>query len=305
MSGQLGAFLVGAGLRLGTPLLLAALGGAFAERAGVITICLEAMLLAAAFAAFAVSVLTGSAWLGVLGALAAGVLVALIHALFSIRLRANQIVIGVALNIAALGATSVLYKTLYGISSTTRTGPVIAPIRIPGMSRLPVIGDSLGAVSPLVLLAFALAAASSFLLYRTRPGLAVRAVGEHPQAAASAGIRVNAVRYGALVACGLLAGLGGAFLTVGQRNAFFPGMTAGVGYIAYAALILGRWNPRGIVVAALLFGAAGGLQLRLQTVAPDIPYQVFLMLPYVVTVAVLALFGGRGKYPSAAGIPYG
>lgn len=298
------AFVLGASIRQGTPLLLSALGGAFAERSGIITISLEGMLLCSCLGAFSISVLTGSAWLGVLGAVASGVLVALVHGVFSIRLRANQIVVGIALNIAALGATSFLYKSLYGISPTTLTGPTIPRISVPGLRDLPVVGPALFDVSPLVLAALLLTAGSWYVLYRTRTGLAVRAVGEHPQAADTAGVPVNAIRYWALIGCGALAGLGGAFLTVGQRNAFFPGMTAGAGYIAYAALILGRWNPAGIVVATLAFGAASGIGLRLQTFAPDVPYQVFLMLPYAVTLVVLAAFGARGRYPSAAGVPY-
>jgi simple sugar transport system permease protein len=299
------AFLLGATLRLGTPLLLAALGGAFAERAGVITICLEAMLLSAAFAAFAVSVATGNAWLGVPAGIVAGALVASLHAVLSCRFRANQIVTGVAINIAALGATSLLYEQLFGISTTREIGPSIPPLSVPGLSELPAVGESLFQVSPIVLMALALVPVCWLVFNRTRTGLAVRAVGEHPTAADTSGISVLGVRYGALVACGALAGLGGAFLTVGQQNAFFPGMTAGIGYIAYAALILGKWDPRGVLVAALGFGLAGGLGLRLQTVAPDIPFQAFLMLPYVVTLLVLAVFGARGRYPSAAGIPYG
>jgi ABC-type uncharacterized transport system permease subunit len=298
------AFLLGATVRLGTPLLLAALGGAFAERSGVITICLEGMLLGGAFAAFGVSVMADDAWLGVPAGIAAGCLVAMLHALMTIRLRANQIVTGVAVNLAVLGLTSFLFQRLYGITTTTRIGPVIAPVSVPWLRDLPVVGEALFRVSPIVLVAFALVPVCWFVLYRTRTGLAVRSVGEHPLAADTAGISVTGIRYRALLACGALGGLGGAFLTVGQQNAFFPGMTVGAGYIAYAALILGKWDPRGIVLAALLFGLAGGLQLRLQTIAPEVPFQVFLLLPYVVTLLVLALFGARGRYPSAAGVPY-
>jgi general nucleoside transport system permease protein len=273
-------------LRLTTPLLLAALGGLYSERAGVINIALEALLLAGAFTAATVTHFSGNPWLGLLAAVAAGVAVAWVHAVACIRFRADQVVTGTALNIVFLGLPQLLAGAFFASTGATP--------QLPKDQLLPL---------PPMLLAFALVPISWYVLDRTRFGLRVRAVGENPEAADTAGVDVSRVRYLGVLLSGALAAIGGAYLSIGQASLFTRNMSAGRGFIALAALIFGNWRPVPTMLACLLFGAAEALSIQMQGVS-RVPVQFIQMIPYVLTLVVLAGFIGRSRPPRALGIPY-
>lgn len=301
------AFLIGflsSAVRMATSILYAALGEMFSERAGVLNIGLEGVMLGGAFAAFMGASLSGSPWLGALAGLLIGLLLGLIHAFTSITLKVDQIVIGMAINIIVLGVTSYMNRVLYGLSFAPPQVKAFEVVPVPGLSQLPLVGPILFQQTLLVYLALLLVPLSWFIMFRTTWGLKVRAVGEHPRAADSLGVNVGRVRYAAVLTNGALAGLGGAFLCLGQLNLFVDGLTAGRGFIALAAVIFGKWNPFGALAAALLFGAADALQFRLQTLGTDIPYRLLLMLPYVLTIVALVGVVGRVGAPAGLGTPY-
>lgn len=291
------------GVPLAIPLLLAALGEIFAEKSGVINVGIEGMVLAGALAGFAGSYASHSPVFGALCAAGAGVALAALMALLSIRLRADQVVVGTAINILALGLTGVFARALFQNANTSASAFCILPI--PGLHRLPVIGDALFAQNALGYLAWLLVPLCWFYLFRTRPGLRLRAVGESPEAADGAGVRVNQVRTLAVLWGGALAGIAGAYLSIGYTNGFVENMSAGRGFIALAVVILGRWNPWGALAAALLFGLASALQFQFQASTVRFPYQFFLALPYLLTVLAL-LFRSRLQAvpPAALGEPY-
>jgi ABC-type uncharacterized transport system permease subunit len=274
-------------VRLSTPLLLAALGGLFAERSGVLNIALEGLMLAGAFTAAVVTYFAGSPWVGLLAAIAAGVAVALLHAVASIRYRADQVVSGMAINLLFLGIPALLSGALFGSTGTT-----------PQLGR-----KQLLPVAPIVL-AFALVPITGYVLNRTRFGLRLKAVGENPEAADAAGISVAGIRYVAVALSGALAAIGGAYLSTGQSSLFARNMTAGRGFIALAALIFGKWRPVQTMLACLLFGFAEALSIQMQGVA-QVPVQLLQIVPYVWTIVVLAGFIGHSRAPRALGQPYG
>ncbi len=294
--------LLAASLRLGAPLLLAALGELIVERAGVVNIGIEGMMLVGAFAAFAAAVATGSPGIGVGAALAAGAAVGLLFAAFAVGRRADQIVVGMAVNLLALGATGLAARALY--AGSIPEAPRWGELAIPGLAELPWLGPVLFVQTPFVYVGLVGAAGVGWFLTRTRPGLRLRAVGEAARAADAEGVSVARVRVAALAFGGALAGLAGASLSVSQTGTFTEGMTAGRGFIALAIVIFGRWRPVGAAAAALFFGATTALQFRLQARGYAVPYPVFLMLPYVVTLAVLALATGGGRAPADLGRPY-
>lgn len=273
-------------IRLATPLLLAALGGMFSERSGVINIALEGLMLAGAFSAAAIDHFTGSPWIALAGAIAAGVSVAAIHALATIRFKADQVVSGTAINILFLGVPALLSGALFESTGATP--------QIPQQNLLP--------NAPIVL-AFAMVPVSWWVLSRTRLGLRIRAVGENPEAADAAGIRVETVRWIGVLLSGALAGIGGAYLSIGQSSLFTRNMTAGRGFIALAALIFGKWRPLPTMLACLLFGFAEAVAIQMQGVAP-VPVQFIQAIPYVLTLVVLAGFIGTSRAPKALGVPY-
>jgi ABC-type uncharacterized transport system permease subunit len=278
--------LAASAIRLATPLLLAALGGLFSERAGVINIALEGLMLAGAFTAAAVTHYLHNPWLGMAAAIAAGAAVASVHALATLRYGADQVVSGTAINVAFLGLPALLCGALF--DSTGATPPLPRGELLP---RAPIV------------LAFALVPAVAYVLYRTRFGLRLRAAGENPEAADAAGIAVMRLRYLAVALSGALAGIGGAYLSTGQSSLFTRNMTAGRGFIALAALVFGRWRPLPTMLACLLFGAAEALSIQMQGVVA-IPVQFVQILPYVLTLVVLAALGGRARPPKALGLPY-
>jgi ABC-type uncharacterized transport system permease subunit len=283
------AFLVQT-LRIAIPYLFAATGGLIAERAGIISLALEGFMLSGAFAAALGSFYSGSAWVGVLCGLAAGALFGLLHALATIRFRANHVIIGIAINILVVGVTRVFLRFAFDSSSNSP--------RVPGLGGS---GSSVLASfeNPLLWLGILMVPAAAWLLYRTPFGLRVRAVGEHPEAAESVGIRVRSIRYAAVLMSGVIASLGGVYLALEQHQ-FSDQMIAGRGYIALAAMIFGRWDPVRAGIACLLFAAAETLQIQLQG-TQGLPSQFVEMIPYVLTIVALAGVVGRAVPPAALG----
>ena len=343
---------LGASIRLASPLILAATGETVAERAGVINIGLEGMMLSGAFAGYAIGAATGDPWLGMFGALVVGVLVGLLTALVTVVGKADQIVVGVGLNLLALGGTTFLFRDLFS-DNEPEVGP-IARWEVPLLSDLPAVGEAVFHQSPLVYLAFATVPLTAWVLARTNFGLSVRAAGDSPAALDTAGVSVTKVRLVATGVAGGLAALGGAFLSVGQLGAFNEDMTSGRGFLALAAVIFGRWRSAWVMVACVLFGMVDALQLRLQSVGevprgvwaivvvcsvvaavllrpghrgatgivaaagvcvlagwawlaqPDwsAPTQLWLALPYVLTLVALASLQNRDDSPIELGLPY-
>jgi general nucleoside transport system permease protein len=297
--------LIASTIRLSTPLILAALGGLYSERGGVINIALEGMMLAGAFTAAVVTVFTQNPWVGVLAAVVAGLLVALFHAVATISYRADQVVSGAAINILFLGAPALLSGALFESTGATPQLPrdqTLPDTPVFDAQTLPALA-SIFNQKPLVYLAFLLVAVTAYVIYRTRFGLRLRAVGENPEAALAAGVGVNRMRYAGVLISGALAALGGAYLSIGQNSLFTRNMTAGRGYIALAALIFGKWNPTGALLACLFFGFAEAVAIRMQGTV-DIPNQFIQLVPYVLTMVVLAGWIGRATPPKALGIPY-
>ncbi|MUG94265.1 ABC transporter permease [Scytonema sp. UIC 10036] len=290
-------------LRLSVPLAFAALGGLFSERAGVLNIALEGMLLIGAFTSAAATFYTGNVWIGVIAAICIGGLTGLLHAFLSVTLYVNQLVSGLAINLVAAGLTSFLSRLVFGGGNAQGIAG-INPIRVPLLADIPVIGALLFRQDVLVYLLFLLVFLSTYILFHTSSGLTLRAVGEYPSAADTSGVSVQRVRYLAVITSGCLVGLGGAYLSLVQVKYFAEGMSAGKGFIAIAALIFGRWNPIGTALACLLFGATEALQLRIQALGANLPYQFLIMLPYA--IALFALMGkkNRSTPPAALGVPY-
>ena len=300
-------------IRVSTPLVLAALGGLYSERSGVINIALEGLLLAGAFTAASVTFYAHNPWVGLGAAMLAGALVAYIIALACIKFKADQVVTGTGINILFIGLPAVLSGALFLSSGSTP--------QIPKENLLPVLSHLLPSFMPqwrvftdvsiITLLALVVVLATGYVLYRTPFGLRLRAVGENPEAADAAGVAVNRMRYVGVVLSGGLAGIGGAYLSIGQSSLFTRNMAAGRGFIALAALIFGKWRPTQTMLACLLFGFADALTIQMQGVvklpwnpAEDIPVQFIQMIPYVVTIIVLAGFIGQSRAPRALGTAY-
>ncbi|HVP28011.1 MAG TPA: ABC transporter permease [Myxococcota bacterium] len=294
--------LLEAALRLAGPLLLAALGELLIERTGVINIGLEGVMLCGAFGAFACAVATGSPAIGVVTGGVAGCALGAVFALFAVVRRADQIVVGTAINLLALGLTGVASRTLYG--GAVPTAPAIGTVALPGLAAIPTVGPALFVQPPYVYAALALALAIGLFFRRTRPGLRWRAVGESARAADAEGVAVTRVRVVAVLVGTFLGGVAGSALPLSQSNVFTEGMTAGRGFIALAIVIFGRWSPLGVTLAALFFGAAHALQFWLQARGFDLPYPLFLMFPYAVTLAVLGFSTGRARAPEDLGRAY-
>jgi simple sugar transport system permease protein len=288
-----------------TPLTFAALGGMFAERSGVVNIGLEGMMLVGCFFGVLGADKLGHWYLGVLVAVLAGALLALIHAFVSIHLRADQIVSGTGINFLALGLTGFLFIRIYGANGTPGSISQIPDVNIPGANHLGLIGRVFGHLNLMIWVSFLLLFVSYAVFFRTPIGLRIRSVGEHPRAADTVGISVYGVRYAAVIISGMLAALGGAYLAVGYVGSFNENMTGGRGFIGLAALIFGNWRPFGAFAAALLFGFSNALALRLQQPqAWANAATLFLALPYVLTLVAVAGVIGRSIPPAASGRPY-
>jgi simple sugar transport system permease protein len=292
-------------LQRSVPLTLGALSGVMCERSGVINIGIEGQLLMSAMAGAMVATVTGNLWIGLVGGVLVGGVMGALLAVMAIRYRVDQIIVGVVLNIFAAGLTGFLTdRVLQPYQSRYNTPGIFAPVQVPILSKIPIIGPIVFDNNVFVYLALAMVVVVHIALFRTRWGLRVRAVGEHPRAADTVGIKVLGVRYGNVIMGGMLAGLGGAYLTLGSTGQFSKGMSAGRGFIALAAMIFGRWSPRGAFAAALIFGLADAVQSALSLLNVPIPSEFLLMTPYVVTILVVAGVVGRARPPAADGKPY-
>lgn len=310
--------IIDATLRVSTPLILAAMAGLFSERSGIVDISLEGKMLASAFAAASVAAVTGSAWLGLLSGIAVGVALGLVHGFACITHRGNQVVSGLAINILASGLTVVLGIAWFrkggqtpSLSSDARFMPVELPFA-QSLADVPVIGqfyaDVISGHNVLVYAAWLVVIGTWWVVYRTRFGLRLRAVGENPLAVDTGGLSVSRLRYSAVAICGALSGVAGVYLSTAQNAAFVREMTAGQGYIALAALIFGKWRPLPAMLACLMFGFLDAVAIRLQGVVlpviGEVPVQAIQALPYVLTVVLLAGFIGRATAPKAVGVPF-
>jgi general nucleoside transport system permease protein len=288
-------------IHLTIPLAYAALGGLYSERSGILNIALEGMLITGAFTSAAATFYTENVGIGVIAALLSGALVGLLHAFLCVTLQVNQLVSGLAINLVAAGFTSFLGRLVFANSSNQRL-PNIPDLNIPILANIPVVGTLLFQQNILVYLLLLIIAVTTYFLFYTNPGLNLRAVGEYPKAANTAGISVAKVRYLAVIFGGCLASLGGAYLTLVQVRYFSEGMSAGKGFIAIASLIFGRWHPIYTTLACLLFGATEALQLRIQAFGVNIPYQFLTMLPYITALLALIGLAGKSRPPAALGI---
>jgi ABC-type uncharacterized transport system permease subunit len=292
-------------LSLATPLVFGALCGVLCERAGVVNVSIEGQFLAAAFAAAVVGSVTQSVPAAIVAAIVAGLAMAALLALFSINYLVNQVVLGVVLNLLAVGVTGFLFDQLVQpASSTYNNAPVLEPIAIPGLSSIPFFGRVLFDQNVLAYLAIIAVVVVWVLLYRTTWGLRIRSVGEHPQAADTVGISVRGIRWSAVLAGGVLAGLGGSFFTLASTGQFTKEFTVGNGFIALAALIMGRWRPVLATIMCLFFGFVTQMASQLQTLSTPMPSQLLLVLPYIATIIAVAGLVGRVRPPAADGVPY-
>lgn len=288
-----------AALRISVPYALAAMGATLSERGGVICIALEGIMLNGALAYVLGTHATQTPWAGVGAAIVVGVATAALHALVTVRFRADQITSGLGINLLAMGLTRFVLQRVFHSSSNSPRVEGLPELPLGALETLPGLGPLLA--SPLVLITLVLVAAVTLLLFRSVFGLRLRAIGERPEAAATLGLSVGAVRTAGVLLCGALAGLSGAWLA-SEQHSFSDGMTNGRGYIAIAAMIVGKWHPVGAAAACLLFGAAEALQIRLQ--GSSFPNEILQALPYLVTMLALAGFIGRARAPRAVGVPY-
>ncbi len=300
--------LIASTLRLATPLALAALGGVFSEKSGVVNIALEGIMIAGAFSAVLGSYLTGNPWIGVVFSMIGGTLFAALHAFLCINLQAEQVVSGVGINVFAAAFSSFLLYVFFGNPSQSSTVPAL-PYPKEFFLNLPLVGNTvigiiLGDLNYFVLFALILVLVSIFIFNKTSLGLRIRAVGEHPKAVDTLGISVYGLRYLSVIISGILGGLGGASISIGILSSFREGMISGRGYIALAAVIFGNWNPRNASIACLLFGFAEALQLTAQGFAFKLPQELYSAFPYLITMIVLIAVVGKTQGPAANGVPY-
>ncbi|MFQ5913085.1 MAG: ABC transporter permease [Nitrospinota bacterium] len=291
-------------IRMAAPLILAALGEVFSESSGVLNLAVEGLMMMGAFMAYLAADQTKSAWLGLAAAVGAGILLGLVLGVLYVSLRLDQIVAGLAANIAFIGLSAFLFRLIYGRLPFTLKVRGFAAAPIPYLGSIPLLGEVLFHQNVMVYGALLLVPVAGFLLYKTQFGLKVRAAGENPEAPDNVGVSVPGVRYVCIVFGGVMACVGGAFLTLGHINLFVEGMTAGRGWIAIACVVFGRWSPYRALAGALLFGAADALQLRFQAAGVALPFQILSMLPYVLTIVALMGVSRRAQLPAALCVPY-
>lgn len=296
--------LLSATIRMSIPLLLAALGELYSERAGLVNIGINGIMTFGAMIGFIAGYSTGNPYFGILAGALAGILINMVYAFFTISLRADQIVYGMALNILAAALATFIYRIYFGITPNLISGPQMHEIAIPFLSKIPIIGKSLFNQTAVVYFAMIAVFLSFVFFNKTKAGLNFKAVGEFPKAAETLGINVIKQKYMACITCGALCGIAGAFLTTSYINTYSDEIVSGRGFIALSAVIFGRWTPVGVLGATLLFGFADALQLRLQLISPNVSYDLFTMLPYVLTIIALAVFGIKKAGPKANGLPY-
>lgn len=291
-------------VRMSTPLLFTALGEMYSEKAGLVNIGLDGIMTIGALFGFLGTYITGNPIIGIIFGVIAGITANMIYAFATVTIRANQIVMGMALNILCPAMATFIYRSYFGIKTSLDTVTLLKNVKIPLLGDIPFIGDILFNHNILVYFSFLLVIVSVIFFNRTKAGLNYKAVGEYPKAAESLGINVIAKKYLACILCGGLAGLGGAYLTTCYIKSFSDGIVAGRGFIALSAVIFGRWKPSSIFLATLVFGFADALQLRLQVIDSTIPYQILAMLPYAITLISLVIFGSKNAGPKANGQPY-
>lgn len=291
-------------VRMAVPLIFIATAELYSERAGMVNIGLEGLAAIGSLVGFLMCYITGSAWIGILSGAIAGILVNMIYAFATVTLCANHTVYGMAINIFAPALASFINRVYFGAGSQLNQIKLMDTVNIPVLRDIPFIGALVFNQTPMVYLAFALIIFTSVFFNRTKSGLNYKAVGEHPKAAATLGIPVIRIKYLSCVICGALCGIGGAYLTTCYSNTFTEGNIAGRGFIGLAAVIFGRWNAVGVMLACLFFGFCDALQIRLQVMSIGIPYQFFQMIPYVATVIVLSILGGKKSGPAAKGLAY-
>lgn len=299
-------YIIAAAVRAAIPLTLAGVGGVLSERAGIMNLALEGQMLMGAFFGVYFSYLTGSPWTGVLFAMGIGMLTALVMAVLSVTLCANQIVVATAINLIATGITGYCLKmfiTNVG-QGTVITVPSFKPVYIPGLSDIPFLGEVLFSYKPLTYITILVVVLVNFYLYRTKLGLVHRSIGENPLVADTLGINVIRFRYAAVLACGLFCGAAGAFMSLSNLNQFQDGMVSGRGFIAFAAVIFGGWTPFGVMGASLFFGLADAFQMRMQAMQTGISYHLLQTIPYLCTLIALAFARKSSACPASDGIPY-
>jgi len=299
LEGQ-GLGFLAATIRISTPLLLAATGEMITERSGVINLGLEGSMLAGALGA-AIGGIEGGPWVGLAVGMLCGLMIAALFGAVAVIGRAQQIIAGTAITLGAIGLTGVVYRARFGATGAGLSVPTLPVLGVPGLRSLPGVGPVLFQQSPLTYLGWGAVAVASWFLFRTWWGLALRATGESSVGAGAAGVPVSRVRMGAILAGGALGGLGGATLVLAQVGTFAENMTAGRGFIAIAIVVLGRWRPLGVLLASLLFGAAGALQFVVQAAGVAVPYQLALALPYLLALLALAGAWGRSRAPVELG----
>ncbi|HHU32437.1 MAG: ABC transporter permease [Zhaonellaceae bacterium] len=289
--------------RLATPLMLASMGDIVSERSGVLNMSLEGMMLIGAFFAFVGSSISGNPWIGLLVAVVCALLVGMLHSFCCISLGINQGVVAVAINILCSGLCGTMMRTLYGSASAVPRCRGFGPLPVPGLSNIPFIGEALFAQHWLTYLSLILIPITWIFFYKTMTGLKIRAVGENPKAVNSIGVNVVIIRYACVLYSAVLAGLAGVSLSICGLNTYVDNLVAGRGYVAFAAVIFGKFHPVGAALGAMLFGFADTLQLNIQALGLNIPYQVMLTLPYLMTLAVMFLMSA-GTAPKGWAIPY-
>ena len=302
--------LLNAGIRLALPTGIAAVGETLCQRAGVLNLSLEGMMLSGALGAFLGTHYSGSNWLGVLTGILGGLVVGALMAVLTVTLKTDQVITGIILVILARGGTSLIYEQLFGVTTPARFDPM-KKVKVPLLGDIPGVGTVVFNQTPLFYVAVVLVLGATWLLYRTPFGLAIRSVGDRPAAADAAGIAVDRVRWIAVLLSGALAGLGGAVLVVGQLGFFNQDVTAGRGWVAIALVIFGRWSPTRVTLGALLFGITDALQLRIQSagggIQSAVPYEFFQALPYLLTLIVVVVATARSRddaQPESLGAPY-
>lgn len=301
------AFIVGwlaASVRLAVPILFAALGETFTERAGILNLGLEGIMLVGALVGFVTTYYSGSLWLGVLAAAISGVLMGLLMGFMSVTARVNQVVAGLGITILGTGLSTLLFRLFFGLRGIPPTIEMFPVQGIPLLEEIPGLGPVFFNHNLMVYLALLLVPVAWMVLYRTRFGLALRAVGERPDAVETRGMSVEKLRYISLIIGGALAAVGGAYLPLANLGLFWTNMTAGRGFIAVAVVVFARWDPVRVLWGALVFGGASALQLSLQTLNAPISSELLLMLPYIATIAVLVIVSRRAEAPGAFATPY-
>lgn len=291
-------------LRMTTPILYGALGEVFSQRGGITNIGLEGLMITGAVSSFIAVSYTGNIWFGVLVAILCGMLINSLFAYCVIYRHSDQIVMGMALNILVTGLASFIYRAMFGVSQTPEKIEGFSRIYIPGLSDIPFFGQVFFQQNALLYIAFLLVPITSFILFRTSFGLRLRSVGEYPKAADSMGVKVYRYRFFACLIGGGLSAVGGAYLSIAYLNMYVENLVSGRGYIALAAVIFGKWTPKGVLMATLLFGFTDALQMRLQAMSLGIPYQFMAMLPYIITMVALICFVGKSVGPAANATNY-